>query len=309
MTQKHFLLFVFILCMVCLLIKGYGFQKNGGDPSIFRLGYSNLVFQDIDPKDGNAALLIYAQQLEKQLAKKKGIQISLKAKIYYSLNEIREDLYHRNVDLFSVPTDQYFELKHEFNLEPCLAVVSYDNIYTQYIIITSAKSGIKKVGDLKGKTFSIPTNYRDTFAEKWLTVLLYRNKLKDIGNCFGDVKYIKNESNAVYNIFFDKTDCAIVRKSVFNTLVELNPQLKKSIAEVESSPEFISNILAYLKDSPHSRLSLIIEEASELHLAKEGKSILEIFKSSRVGTITENDLQNTKLIVDEFNSIKNRRHK
>jgi len=309
MTLKHILLFAWMLCLGCFLINKNAFQNHTANPSIFRLGYSNLVFQEIDPKDGNAALLVYAQQLEKQLAKKKGIQISLKAKIYYSLDEVREDLSQKNVDLFSVPTDQYFELKHEFNLEPCLAVVSYDNIYTQYVIIASAKSSIKKVGDLKGKTFSIPTNYRDTFAEKWLSVLLYRNKFKDLESCFSSVKYIKNESNAVYNIFFDKTDCAIVRKSVFNTLVELNPQLKKSIVEVESSPEFVTNVLAYLKDSPHSRLPLVIQESAGLHLSKEGKSILEIFKSSRVETITEADLQSTKLIIDEFNSIKTKRNK
>jgi ABC-type phosphate/phosphonate transport system substrate-binding protein len=309
MTLKHILLFAGMLCLGCILINKDAFQNHTKNPSIFRLGYSNLVFQEIDPKDGNAALLVYSQQLEKQLAQKKGIKINLSAKIYYSLDEVREDLSKRNVDLFSVPADQYFELKHDFNLEPCLAVVSYDNIFTQYVIIASVESNIKKISDLKGKTFSIPANYRNSLAVKWLDVLLYRNKLKDMENCFSNIKYLKNESNAVYNIFFDKTDCAIVRKSVFNTLVELNPQLKKAIVEIESSPEFVANVLAYIKDSPHSRMNLVIQESSELHLSKEGKSILEIFKSSRVEKITEADLQSTNLIVDEFNSIKTKRHK
>lgn len=309
MTLKHILLFAGMLCLGCILINKNAFQNHTANPSIFRLGYSNLVFQEIDPKDGNAALLIYAQRLEKQLAQQKGIKINLKAKIYYSLDEVREDLSQRNVDLLSVPADQYFELKHDFNIEPCLAVVSYDNIFTKYIIIASAKKSIKKISDLKKKTFSIPNNYRQTLAVKWLDVLLYRNKLKDLESCFENIKYVKNESNAVYNVFFDKTDCAIIRESVFHTLTELNPQLKETIVEIESSPEFISNVMAYLKDSPHSRLDLVIQESSELHLSKEGKSILEIFKSSRVEKITEADLQNTKLIIDEFNSIKTKRNK
>lgn len=278
-------------------------QSTGKNPSLVYVGYSSLVFQDMDPRDGSAALIVYANQIKKNFSEKYKLSADFRAKVYYSIEEIKADLRDKKLNYLSVPTDQYFELKKSNELEPCLATVSHNNKFTQYVIISSAAGSIKKITDLKGKSVSIPKNFKGWLVEKWLDVVLNKNKLKNAESCFSSLKYLDSEAKAVYDVFFNKVDAAIVRKSVFTTLVEMNPQLEKSILFIESSPPILSHIVMYEKNSDLSVMEKIVRVTSELHLSKEGKQLLDIFKFNRLEKITEKDLKSVKDIVDEYNKL------
>jgi ABC-type phosphate/phosphonate transport system substrate-binding protein len=285
-------------------------QSSFNSPQILHLGYSNMVFQDIDPRDGNAALLAYAQQVEKRFFQKRGTKINLQTKIYSSLSDIKQALKLNEIDLLSVTTDQYFELLDEFELEPCLATVSYNNKFSQYILITSSKNDINNISDLKKKRIVLPKSSKGWLVEKWLNVKLARYKQSFMENFFSSVNYLDKETNAIYDIYFEKAECAVVRKSVFNILCELNPQLNKSIKILETSEPVISHMLAYRKGSDQYLIKSVVQESNELHLSKEGKLILEIFKSTMIEKITDIDLHSAKLITEEYNAlIKKRKNK
>ena len=238
---------VFVVVFYFFLYLNTYSQNEKNDQMNFRFGYSNVVFQDIDPNDGNAALLIYTRELEKIFYRKNKKNVSLTTKIFYSIDEIRNELNENKIDLLSITSDKFFEIKKEFNLVPCITTISGNDKFTEYIVISSAKKKIKQIGLLKGSTFSIPKNFENSIAEKWLNVVLHTNKLKSSEKFFGKILSVTNEKSAVYNVFFNKTDCAIVRESVFKTLSELNPQIENSLNIVEKSPRFIINVISYKK--------------------------------------------------------------
>ncbi len=295
-------LFLAIFFLV-VAIQGSDANKNADKELVFHFAYSNLVFQDIDARDANAALLVYVRQIEKNFYERRGFKVVLRAKIYYSIDEIKAGLLKNEFDLISVPSDQFFELKKFVDLEPCLKVVSSEETFSQYAFIASQIGGISSFVDVKNKSFAMPTNYKNWLVEKWIEVLLHRNKLRNIGNTFKSVNLFSTESKVVYDIFFSKIDCGVVRMSTLNTLFELNPQLKKSIKILSASPQFIPSILSYRKDNKANLLDLVIEEAKELHKTENGKSILKIFKAIRVDKSNISELQSVKLLLDEYNSI------
>lgn len=292
------------IIVVSVAIQGkYSEGKETGKEFVFNFAYSNLVFQDIDARDANAALLVYVRQIEKNFYQRRGFKVVLRAKIYNSIEEIKSGLLKNEFDLISVPSDQFFELNKFVDLEPCLKVVSSEEYFSQYALISSHLKGINSIPDVKNKSFAIPLGYKDWLVEKWIDVLLRRNKLNGIEKTFNAVNLYNNESKVVYDIFFSKIDCGVVRISTLNTLFELNPQLKKSIKVLASSPQFIPSILSYRKDRKSELLDLVIEEAKELHKTENGRSILKIFKAIRVDKSNISELQSVKLLLDEYNSL------
>lgn len=297
------LVFIGIIILHMLMNNFVLGQNKNEELRILNLGYSKMIFQDVDPRDGNAALIAYAQQIEKRFYKKESTRINLSAKIYTDLPEIKRALRKNEIDILSVPSDQYFELTKEFELEPCLTTVAYNNKFTQYILITSKKFNINNLSGLKGKSLLIPKSSKGWLVEKWLNLLLLKSNYNLMNDFFRQVKYQDKEASIIYDIHFGNAECGLVRKSVLTTLAEFNPQINNSIKIIETSEPVIAHLLAYRKSADASLINSVIKESNELHLSREGKLILEIFKSTKIEKITDDDLRSVKMILDGYNAL------
>lgn len=268
-----------------------------------RLGTSNVIFQDVDPKDGQAAFIVYTKKIEKRISEKRGFNTTLKYHNYNTIDEIKKALRLNEIDVLSITTDQYFELVPEFELELFTAASQLNGIFTQYALIGNKSVG-SSIDKFAGKRIDIPSVFNGFIPIKWLTLILKEN----IENYFRVVNFPETESSSIYNVFFGKSDCAIVRKSVLTTICELNPQLKNSIVEIELSPQILPSLLVYVKNADKKLLDLVLKESKELHLSDEGRTILKIFKATKIVEINKSDLESVKSIVNNYkNYIQNKK--
>ncbi len=66
--------------------------------------------------------------------------------------------------------------------------------------------------------------YKDEMAKIWLDSLFFKKKRKSI-----IPKYIKIEkaNKLIFNIFFNKSELSIISKDTYDSMLELNPQIKQ----------------------------------------------------------------------------------
>lgn len=269
----------------------------------FTMGYSNLSFQEIDPLDASAAVAVYVENLKKTVQKRLNKSVDFDYKIFSSFSEMKQAIKENKVDLCSLSASEYYELKKELPIYPYLAIIVTENIYDQYCLLSYNGSGINSIKNLGGKTLSIPSPNSHVLMEEWLNTVLSENNLVSPREIFKEIKICDKESNAVYSVFFKNADVAIARKSVFNTLCELNPQIRNSLKIIKSSPPIVLIITAANHNSDQELLKFVHEEAREMSNSIGGKNILRIFKGKSFVGITERELQSSKEIIDKNNEI------
>lgn len=281
-------------------------QNAGKAITEIKMGYSILIFHETNPRDANAAILLWADALIKNFYERYRRNTGLIPSIYNSLSEIEEALKSKKIDMLILNSSEYFALKDKYNLVPAVAGVIEDNIFSQYILLVRNDSGINKISDLAKKNLSQPSDKYNPLLIKWLNKLLLDNNKPQRDAFFNKINFEENDSKAVYSLFFKKSDCTIVQKSVYNTLCTLNPQIGKSLKIIAASPNIVLSFASYRKDADTSSIKLFYEVAKTMNNSKEGSNIIKLFKTKRLIEITEKDLYETKQL---FNSAQENKRK
>ena len=272
-------------------------------------GYSHIIFNDTNPQDANAAIFMWTDEIRKNVYLDFKKKIDLFPYIFYSTDEMVKSLNENKVDIVALSIVDYFTLKEKFSLVPSLAGVINTSPYTHYVLIVKKDSGINSLKDLRGKILSQPKNEFNPLINIWISSLLEKRFGMDRDAFFKQVKIEEKNPNAVYSVFFEKSDCAIVQQDLFSTLSILNPQVSGSIKILESSPGVITFLTAYKKKSESKVKDLLTWLANNVHKSHEGQNILKIFKVNRLAEITDKDLVSTKILIDEYKNGVSKREK
>ena len=263
------------------------------------LGYTVHSFREINPSDASAAVKVYAESFKDRIAKRYQKPAAFISTIYESDAQVEEAFQKDQLDMLSLNTDEYFRLQRKFHIYPYLAAATTDNPFERYVLIVRNDLKITTPNDLKGKRLSIPNPDFNPILNDWLYNYLINNNMPDADKVFSQIKIFDKESNSVYEVFFKKADCTIIREKVFTTLGELNPQLMNSLSIFASSKPMVLTFVAANAASDQKLLSTILEEISDFHLTASGKNILNIFKAKKWVRVYEKDLASVKQILDE----------
>ncbi len=264
-----------------------------------RLGYSIYAFQDISPSDANAAIKVYAETFREKFEKRVNKKVAFSTNIYNSVENIIEALNNNEVDLISLLATEYFQIKKTHNIYPLLATTSKEDAYEQYCFMVRNDLGIKQIKDLRGKILAMPNPEYNPLLIEWLYNFLAKNKMNEAQTTFKTIKLFDKESNAIYDLFFKNSDCAIIRKSVFTMLCELNPQIKYSISEFAASKPMIVAFLVANKNSDQDLMKITTDEMQKFHLSHEGKNILKIFKAKTWMKLSDSELKSVEELLNE----------
>ncbi len=105
----------------------------------------------------------------------------------------------------------------------------------------------------------------------------------------------KSSSRALLNLFFGKTDVAVVPELTWKTSVEMNPQLRKQLHVIlKTEPIFINTLFFYAKSITPSLRQKFIYATEHLYSTKEGAQLSRLFKIKKIFPLTLNDLNALK---------------
>lgn len=309
-SKKNVLMILQFFCIQLIIISlGAGFVYPQQQKIIFRVGFSRNLFAEVNPEDANAAVTVYADVIRKKAQIELKTKIELIPTLYNSIEELRNALSSKTLDLIGMTSIEYLKLRTEAKLIPEFVGMTSESKYSQYLLVTNSKLNTSKLSDITNKRISIPSMDRHPIIEIWLSNLLAKYNLPPKEKFFEKMKIQDREAKAVYDVFFGTSDCAIVTRNTYNTLCEMNPQIAKSIKIIETSPELIPTVTASTEKSDPELLKIIKNISINLHQNIEGKNLLTIFKLSKISFLSEEELRSVKDLVDEYNRNKLKRKK
>ncbi len=246
----------------------------------FHIGVSSRALGSINQNDTAAALKIWGEALSKEQGFGSGIDIKL---LSYSAEEIRNAFLLNNLDGVSVTVDEYMSI----GIEPdeVFAFVGSDvgNLEIRYVLITGNRQNIETPNDLvKSKTIVVDDQIM-VMSIPWLETLFAET---DSGKQRVKFKYPvleKKQSRAIFQVFFNQADAAVVTSDAFELACELNPQLRDNLKILAESPPFITTVLVFRPSLKDGRDMSKLEKAIlNIHNTPAGQQLMTVIRSSRM---------------------------
>ncbi|MDY7036941.1 MAG: PhnD/SsuA/transferrin family substrate-binding protein [Thermodesulfobacteriota bacterium] len=269
-------------------------QNNTPRPDII-IGFSARSLKSVDIRDARAAIDLYV----KELGREKGV--TAEGYIYEDINVIMDKIKSREIDMATISTIDYYNLRGKLDEELAYAGIRGEKMGHRYLILLRKKGHCDKIVDLKGMKFAIT---EDEMARIYLDTLIFKDTGTWTNAFFSSIIKKKNFSQAVLSVFFKKADACVAADTVFETMKELNPQVGRQIKTLVSSPHIIDTVALFKKDVDDDYKKRISRTAINLHNTTRGRQILLLFKLSRIIEIKESDLKSSKTLIDEYNKLK-----
>ncbi len=146
----------FILVQLIIVSIGADYVYPQQQKIIFRVGFSRNLFTEVNPEDANAAVRVYADVIKRKAQVELKTKIELIPTIYNSIDELRNVLSAKTLDLIGLTSIEYLKLRTEAKLIPEFVGMISESKYNQYLLITNRKINASKIGELKNKRLSIP---------------------------------------------------------------------------------------------------------------------------------------------------------
>ena len=273
-TARGGLPFIIMLAVAAL---AFGSADESSRPP-FRFAFSTRMFSGVNENDAKAAVRAWAQGL----AKERNINLDGQPVILEGLTEIIEALRGKRVDCVSLTTDDYLALAPDLQNTNLLVSAIGGKTTEQYLLLVHTNSGFANLADLNGRSIVMLDHVRASLAAIWLEVLLAREGFDLPARHFRQVRSAQKLTTVVLPVFFRKQDACIVTRSGFDTMTELNPQLRVQLKPLSASPELVPAITFLRPDYRGAPQDEIVAEVLKMHPTPSGKQIATLFQTDHI---------------------------
>jgi len=249
--------------------------------------FSNVVFKVIESSFNN-----------------KHRELKMKLLPYTSEKKILSDFKKEKIPLIILSPESYF------NNETSLKKISSKKWtirfnkekYEQYYLLANKNSNasIKNIKNYR-------VNFRDGIfsSQRWFESLIYKEHKKPYKTLVKKSFYFKKRSKLIYEVFFNKDSVSIVNKNDFDTLLEINPQLKKNIKIIKKSRRiFLSFIGISHKNIKKERENFIFNHVTNIDSIIVSEHSLSLQSLSKVYLLKDADLLQLRRFYKEYKILK-----
>jgi hypothetical protein len=280
-------LFKILLLVIILTTSLFSNEK------IIKLGilYEKLFTTSKEAKIGAR---VWIKQMEKQYY---GFKIELK--FYNNEKKLMKD--YKNKKIISIISDAslYYEHKKELDdLSGSKWIMSNtNNVFDKYYLIKN-KNFDFSFNDLENKNFF----FKDEMSSVWFESIMLKNGIEIKPS---RLKKIEKPRKLIFNCFFNKNDLSIVSKDLYDSMVSLNPQIKKKIdIVIESESIFFKGIGFTRKNIEEYQTRIFNSMSNNLWTVDNDFKKLSFSNIQKVFILKEGDLSKTDLFYKNYFRLK-----
>lgn len=246
-------------------------------PQVLRVGFLSNVFSNVDTRDAQVAMELWAREL----ARGAGIN-KARVTLLHSREELATAIRNQSLDIVTLSALDYLKLRNSLPLVPAFVASNHVGRAREQVLIVSRKSNIRTFDDLRGKTIDLLPEKRYEPALIWLETLLMNKGKGDLSSYFLKMNEAPNASQAIMHVFFRKVDAAVVNRGSFETSKMMNPQLSQQVMVIAESESILGDVSCIPK-SISMQLKLAMENAAaHLHQSAMGRQMTALFQIDRV---------------------------
>lgn len=287
--------------LLFLLTSRVGVGASPERPVRIRLGLSETLFDGMNENDAKAALQAWTQSI----AEASHLEIDGTPQLMRS-EEIVHAITNHLIDGFTITAPEYAKVSRF--LDPVLFTdANYAKNGLEYVLLVRQDSEVHDLGGLRGHSLLVFQHADMCLATAWLETLLASSNLDASDRFFGRVGRSGKAAQTVLPVFFGSADACLVTRQAFDTMSELNPQLRRKMRVLAMSPKVVGALVALHKDSPDETKSKIRAALTGMHDSPSGRQILALFQSGPLVAVDSSLLRGSLDLIGAYDRAKARR--
>ncbi|MCC6233582.1 MAG: PhnD/SsuA/transferrin family substrate-binding protein [Verrucomicrobiales bacterium] len=153
-------------------------------------------------------------------------------------------------------------------------------VHKQFVVLSRSDSGITNLASLAGRSLMTLRFLHADLGRRWLDTALLEAGWGSVASHLKEVETAIKPAGVVLPVFFGKRDVALVDAGNFRTMVELNPQVGKTVRPIQTSPP-LPNVTVGTRAGPwesEAYRSAVVEAMGDLASTPAGRQVLVLFK-------------------------------
>lgn len=215
------------------------------------------------------------------------------AEFFEDIDQLRQAFMEKRLDMVIAPPLEFVRRFDRNQLADGITG-TVDTDGQSSLALLARKDEIADFKALKGKKLLLPEG--DELAKLYIETLSLRHAQIPSRVYFSSTASKKKNDSLILDLFFKQVDAVVVYRNFFEVMAEMNPQIRKQIAIVETYPLKTRNFAFFRKD--YEFAERIFPTLDKFEASPRGQQILQMFRSDRIAKSYVTDLQP---IVDLYN--------
>lgn len=275
-----------LAALLCLAAFG-GCQQSGPAPRTDNSLQGNVLLIGLIPEQNIFRQIERYEPLADYLSGKTGARIQLQILPRYG--NIIDNFRDSGLDGAFFGSFTYALAHRKIGVSVIARPVALDNSSTYHgLIFVRKDSGIRTVGDMKGKRFAFVD--RATTAGYLLPLeYFHEGGVTDYRTYFQEAYFTGTHEDAIRDVLDRKADAGAAKNTVFQRMAKQDPRIEEELLILERSPDVPENGLALRKDLEEGVRKRLAEALLGMHDDPEGAKVLNRFGAIRFIPTTDRD--------------------
>ncbi len=266
-----------------------------------RLAFSDTLFADLNETDASIAVRAWLASVGEtsSLAANGNPQV-------LGSEQMVNAITHHLVDVFSITTPEYARVAHF--VDPVVFMDgSFEKTGVEYVLLVRQDSGIQELSGLRGRSLVTYRNLTTILSSAWLKTLLAGSNLEPPERLFSRISNSVKIAQSVLPVYFGRIDACLVTRKGFDTMSELNPQLRQKLRILAASPKLMVGLVGVHKDASDEMKGRIREALVQLHDTPSGRQLLTLFYCERMVAVDSSMMHGSVDLEAAYDRLKLRR--
>jgi phosphonate transport system substrate-binding protein len=258
------------------------------------------MWAGVNANDANAAIRAWAQTILSQ----RGKPVNVENQMFRDVDRFASALGEGQIDGASVPSETFLALDPKLRPDHLFLAVKQATPYERYVVLVHGTSGITNASGLRGRKITMHQSGRTSLAPHWLEAVMADPSEGIQEEASTGVVRTLSASRAVLGVFFRQSDACVITTNAFALACELNPQLRRNLRVLATSPEVVPSVffirLGYINVIKDDLESAILT----LHKTTAGQQVLAVFQCDRMERHPASCLEGTRQLLADHERLR-----
>jgi phosphonate transport system substrate-binding protein len=242
------------------------------------IGFSGKVFFNVDPRDAIGLARVWMQTADRAM---KGAMPSTVV-FLREIEDLEKALRNNEVDIVVLIAQEFVQLRGRVPLAPVLSADYGKHFYDELLVLVRNDSGITRMEQLRGKSIRIESCRKGSVPIRWLDSYLTKRVSTNSRTFFSTIREYPKASQVIMPLLFNQTDACLASRDSLETMNELNPQIGRSLRILETSPGFVTGLIAVRRDIRNPRRDALVKALRDMNNDPKGRQLLTMFRINRL---------------------------
>jgi ABC-type phosphate/phosphonate transport system substrate-binding protein len=294
-VRRTRLLGLFALWAACLASAQTPPGSKALIPVHMHASFMRSHFAGVNEADAQAAFKAFAVRM----GEKRGYAITPHVHITENAQALLALLKRQTIDMAVVDSWEYLTLDPIVNMPATFSAMKPGRLEDEAVVLVRRADGISGLADLAGKRVIVTRLGSANVVYHWFraeTMALDRGMPEQF---YGHLEVKSRVSQAVLPVFFGTADACAVDRKGFETMVEMNPQIGKTLRPLMKSDPYLEAVCCMRLGGPWERANMrkdMIDAMLDLPNDPAGRQIMLLFRFGGVVPFEDGHLQSMRAL-------------